>query len=151
MRFYGPEKVNIVNMTKNCSGYWCEPCDGWYGMENICRESGYACPDNLNVLFEENCVSVYHIVLVCLQNVSSVCVPGLVFVGVDEPLTSLSGNARHMGGHVPSFNVSCHQTLNVNLENYFPVLLFLLVALFFGVFSLFLGRFLAPHKLLTVC
>ena len=34
----------------------------------------------------------------------------------------------------------------MNLENYFPVLLFLLVALFFGVFSLFLGRILAPHR-----
>lgn len=51
-----------------------------------------------------------------------------------------------MGGIVPSFNISCNQASNVNLENYFPVLLFLLVALFFGVFSLFLGRFLAPHR-----
>ena len=51
-----------------------------------------------------------------------------------------------MGGIIPSFNISCNQASNVNLENYFPVLLFLLVALFFGVFSLFLGRFLAPHR-----
>ena len=51
-----------------------------------------------------------------------------------------------MGGIVPSFNISCNQASNVNLENYFPVLLFLLVALFFGVFSLFLGRFLATHR-----
>lgn len=34
----------------------------------------------------------------------------------------------------------------MNLENYFPVLLFLLVALTFGAFSLLLGRILAPHR-----
>ena len=52
-----------------------------------------------------------------------------------------------MGGpRVPSFNISCVQASNVNLENYFPVLLFLLVALFFGGSSLLLGRILAPHK-----
>lgn len=52
-----------------------------------------------------------------------------------------------MGGPlVPSFNISCVQASNVNLENYFPVLLFLLVALFFGGSSLLLGRILGPHK-----
>lgn len=51
-----------------------------------------------------------------------------------------------MGGLIPSFNISCHQALDVNLENYFPVLLFLLVALTFGAFSLLLGRILAPHR-----
>lgn len=31
-------------------------------------------------------------------------------------------------------------------ENYFPVLIFFFVALSFGVFSLILGRILAPHR-----
>ena len=34
----------------------------------------------------------------------------------------------------------------MNLDNYLPVLLFLVVALLFGGSSLLLGRFLAPHR-----
>ncbi len=55
-------------------------------------------------------------------------------------------NGHYIGRWKLFFNISCNQALNVNLENYFPILLFLLIALFFGVFSLFLGRFLAPHR-----
>ncbi|MBS1169576.1 MAG: NADH-quinone oxidoreductase subunit [Burkholderiaceae bacterium] len=36
--------------------------------------------------------------------------------------------------------------MTVNLENYFPILLFVLVGLSFGVVSQIMGRLIGPHK-----
>lgn len=83
--------------------------------EDICRKAGYACPDNMNVLFEENRVSVYHITLVCRQNVSLVCVPGLVFVCVDEHAGIAFWKCAPYGWARPVFQ--CFLSSNVERES----------------------------------